>query len=234
VRILGRRGGWRFIICPACSSPARFSVLVAHFRSVWEFRGGYFVFWSSFHGERRFIVGGKEEVRVVELVMAGEYIRDIYARPYSATEDKLLVRLGTADELWKLNVVAQIEDVRRMHKERKAGWKLPGIDLKSLVTKGFWEWFEKEGRGYEDRKERFRVHLTLRAPGMEPLMIDAGKDMSIADVVSVFREERNVSDEEEVAVFNGSGDELIQSATFYELMFFRHRPDFEVELTVSV
>jgi hypothetical protein len=60
-------------------------------------------------------------VRVVEPVMAGEYIQDIYARPYSPTEDKLLVRRRTADELWKLNVEAQIEDVRRMHKERKAG-----------------------------------------------------------------------------------------------------------------
>jgi hypothetical protein len=166
--------------------------------------------------------------------MAGEYIQDIYARPYSPTEDKLLVRRRTADELWKLNVEAQIEDVRRMHKERKAGWKLPGIKLKSLVTKGFWGWFEKEGRGYEDRKERFRMHLTLRAPGIEPLMIDAREDMPIANVVSVFREERDISDEEEVAVFNGSGDELIQSATFYELEFFRHRPDYEVELTVSV
>jgi hypothetical protein len=44
------------------------------------------------------------------------------------------------------------------------------------------------------------MHLTLRAPGMEPLMMDAREDMSIADVVSVFREERNVSDEEVVAV----------------------------------
>jgi hypothetical protein len=35
---------------------------------------------------------------------------------------------------------------------------------------------------------------------MEPLMMDAREDMSIADVVSVFREERNVSDEEVVAV----------------------------------
>jgi hypothetical protein len=188
------------------------------------------VFWSSFRGERHFLVGGEEEMRVVEPVMAGEYIRDIYAMPYSLTEDKLLVRLRTADELWKLNT--QIEDVRGMHKEMKAGWKLPGIELKSLVTKGFWEWFDKEGRGYEDMKERFRMHLTLRTPGMEPLMMDAREDMSIANVVSVFREEGNISDE--VAVFNGSGNELIQSTTFYEPEFFRHRPDFEVELTVSV
>jgi hypothetical protein len=39
----------------------------------------------------------------------------------SPTEDKLLVRLRAADEFWKLNVEAQIEDVRRMRKERKAG-----------------------------------------------------------------------------------------------------------------
>jgi hypothetical protein len=58
------------------------------------------------------------------------------------------------------------------------------------------------------------MHLTLRAPGMEPLMMDAREDMSIADVVSVFHEKSNVSDEEVLAVFNGSGDELIQSATF--------------------
>jgi hypothetical protein len=32
----------------------------------------------------------------------------------------------------------------------------------------------------------------------------------------------------------GSGDELTQSATFYKLEFFRYRPDFNVELTLSV
>jgi hypothetical protein len=97
------------------------------------------VLWSSFRGEKYFVVGGagEEEVSVVEPVMAGEYIRDIYARSYSPTEDKLLVRLRTADEMWKMNVEAQIEDVGRMHVERKAGWKLPRIELKSIVTKGF-------------------------------------------------------------------------------------------------
>jgi hypothetical protein len=78
-------------------------------------------FWSSFRGEKHFRVGGEEEVRVVEPVIAGEYTRDIYARPYSPVGDKLLVRLRTADKLWKLNMEAQIEDVRRMHKEREAG-----------------------------------------------------------------------------------------------------------------
>ena len=75
------------------------------------------VFWGSFRGEKYYFVG--EDVEV-EPVMGGEYIRDIYTRPYSPTEGRLLVGLRSGDELWKLNVKAQIEDVRRMHK----GWKM--------------------------------------------------------------------------------------------------------------
>jgi hypothetical protein len=186
------------------------------------------VFWSSFRGEKYFVVD--EDVEVVEPVIGGEYIRAIYTQPYSPRADKILARLKAADGIWKLNVEAQIEDVRAMHKE----WKMPRIELKSLVAKGFCEWCEKEGREYEGRKERFRIHLTLRAPGVELLKMDVKEDMTIAEVVRVFREEKNIDDEEEVAVFNGSGDELTQSATFYDLEFFRHRPAFEVELTVSV
>jgi hypothetical protein len=70
------------------------------------------ILWSS----KRFVVAaaGDEEVMVVEPVIGGEYIRGIYTRPYSPKEDKLLVRLKAADNIWKLNVEAQIEDVRAM------------------------------------------------------------------------------------------------------------------------
>jgi hypothetical protein len=136
--------------------------------------------------------------------------------------------------MWKMNGEAQIENVGRMHAESRAEWKLPRIELKSIVTKGFQEWFEKEGKEYEDRKEKFRIHLTLRAPGMEPLLMDVKEDMTVGEVVRLLREERDISNEEEVAVFNVSGDELTQSASFYELEFFRHRPHFDVELTVTV
>jgi hypothetical protein len=109
-------------------------IFISYSKSVWEFRGGYFrFFWSPFRGEKYFVVG--EDVEV-EPVMGGEYIRDIYTRPYNPTEDKLLVGLRSGDELRKLNARAQIEDVRRMHK----GWRMQDVKLKSLVTGAFWEW----------------------------------------------------------------------------------------------
>ena len=46
------------------------------------------------------------------------------------------------------------------------------------------------------------------------------KDVTVAEVVRVFREERNIDGEKEVAVFNGSGDEITQSVTFYTVEFF--------------